>query len=88
VFTTPRDRTAADRWPDPSAVGRTPAVARPALDHAVHAAFASGLNRTLLVCGVAGLRGAAIVAVFVRSPRATAEPAPIPAEVEVEVEVA
>jgi len=56
----------------------TPPAARGALDHAIHAAFASGLNGTLLIAGIAGLAGAAIVAVALRP--AAGEPAPAAAE--------
>jgi EmrB/QacA subfamily drug resistance transporter len=44
----------------------TPSSARPGLDHAIHVAFASGLNGTLVIAGVAGLVGAAIAAVWLR----------------------
>jgi EmrB/QacA subfamily drug resistance transporter len=71
-------------------LAHTPASARPAVDYAIHAAFASGLNLTLLISGVAGLAGAAIVATFVRTPRSAeaAQAAPAPANAEVEVQSA
>jgi hypothetical protein len=40
---------------------RAPAHARASLDHAIHTAFAHGLDVTLLVAGGAGLTAAAIV---------------------------
>jgi EmrB/QacA subfamily drug resistance transporter len=56
-----------------------PPAARAGLDQAIHAAFASGLNATLVICGVAGLIGAVIVAVALRPAASEAEserPAP------------
>jgi hypothetical protein len=49
-----------------------PPAARAGLDQAIHAAFASGLNATLVICGVAGLIGAVIVAIALRPEAATA----------------
>jgi predicted MFS family arabinose efflux permease len=43
-----------------------PAGARNGLDAAIHTAFASGLNATMLICGAAGLLGALIVLVALR----------------------
>jgi len=51
-----------------------PRAARRPLDLAIHAAFASGLNDALVIAGIAGLAGAAVVAVALRS--AAAEQAP------------
>jgi EmrB/QacA subfamily drug resistance transporter len=50
----------------PAVLHATPPAVRAGLDHAIHAAFASGLNATLVICGVAGLIGAVIVAVALR----------------------
>ena len=52
----------------------TPPAARSGLDQAIHAAFASGLNVTLVVAGVAGLLGAAVSAIALR-PKASEESA-------------
>ena len=49
-----------------------PPAARAGLDHAIHTAFASGLNAVLVICGVAGLIGAVIVAVALRPIRVRA----------------
>jgi hypothetical protein len=43
-----------------------PTATRPALDHVIHAAFASGLNGALLISGIAGLLGAAITLIALR----------------------
>jgi EmrB/QacA subfamily drug resistance transporter len=51
-----------------------PPAARAGLDQAIQTAFASGLNATLVISGVAGLIGAVIVAVALR-PSASAQPA-------------
>jgi EmrB/QacA subfamily drug resistance transporter len=51
-------------------LGATPATARPGLDHAIHTAFASGLNGALLIAGIAGLAGAGVVAIALRPKRA------------------
>ncbi len=47
-------------------VQSAPPAARNGLDAAIHAAFASGLNVVLVISGVAGLLGAAIVVVALR----------------------
>jgi EmrB/QacA subfamily drug resistance transporter len=52
----------------------TPAAARAGLDQAIHSAFASGLNTTLVIAGVAGLVGAAVAAIALR-PKASEQPA-------------
>jgi hypothetical protein len=52
----------------------TPPAARSGLDQAIHAAFASGLNVTLVVAGIAGLLGAAVAAIALR-PKASEESA-------------
>jgi EmrB/QacA subfamily drug resistance transporter len=44
-----------------------PAARRAALDHAIHAAFAHGLDITLLVAGGAGLAGALIIVLAMRT---------------------
>jgi EmrB/QacA subfamily drug resistance transporter len=54
----------------------TPPAAQAGLDQAIHTAFASGLNATLVICGVAGLIGAVIVAVALR-PQASQQPAAV-----------
>jgi EmrB/QacA subfamily drug resistance transporter len=60
-----------------------PAAARGGLDDAIHSAFASGLNATLLISGIAGLLGAVIVVVALRPTTAAEEQAaPEPAEVQ------
>jgi EmrB/QacA subfamily drug resistance transporter len=46
---------------------------RAALDAAIHASFASGLNEALLVAGATGLAGAALSAVLLRPTRAPAD---------------
>jgi EmrB/QacA subfamily drug resistance transporter len=51
-----------------------PAATQAGLDQAIHAAFASGLNAVLVICGVAGLIGAVIVAVALR-PQTSEQPA-------------
>jgi EmrB/QacA subfamily drug resistance transporter len=43
-----------------------PPGARSGLDQAIHVAFASGLNATLVIAGIAGLVGAAVVAIALR----------------------
>jgi hypothetical protein len=50
-----------------------PPAARAGLDQAIHSAFASGLNATLVICGVAGLIGAVIMAVALRPAASEAE---------------
>jgi EmrB/QacA subfamily drug resistance transporter len=50
----------------------TPPAARHELDHAIHAAFASGLNVTLVIAGTAALVGAVVAAIALR-PAAAAE---------------
>ena len=62
-------------------LGNAPPAARAGLDQAIHAAFASGLNATLVICGVAGLIGAVIVAVALR-PNASEQPLAAPDESE------
>jgi hypothetical protein len=53
---------------------KTPPAARSGLDHAIHAAFASGLNATLVIAGVAALIGAVVAAVALR-PSTAEQPA-------------
>jgi EmrB/QacA subfamily drug resistance transporter len=55
-----------------SLLAKAPAGGRPGLDHAIHTAFAHGLNVTLLAAGGAGLAAAAIVALALRSRTALA----------------
>jgi EmrB/QacA subfamily drug resistance transporter len=50
----------------------TPGPSRPELDHAVHAAFAHGLDLTMLVAGAAGV-AAALIIVLALHPRRGAE---------------
>jgi len=52
---------------------RTPPAARSGLDQAIHVAFASGLNATLLIAAGAALLGAAVAAIALR-PKASDEP--------------
>jgi EmrB/QacA subfamily drug resistance transporter len=51
---------------------------RAALDAAIHAAFASGLDAALVVAGACGLLGAALSAVLLRPGRVPAPVAPVP----------
>jgi EmrB/QacA subfamily drug resistance transporter len=51
-----------------------PPATQAGLDQAIHVAFASGLNAVLVICGVAGLIGAVIVAAALR-PQAAERPA-------------
>jgi EmrB/QacA subfamily drug resistance transporter len=57
-----------------SVLHAAPPKAQAGLDQAIHVAFASGLNAVLVICGVAGLIGAVIVAVALR-PQAAEQPA-------------
>jgi EmrB/QacA subfamily drug resistance transporter len=57
----------------PALLHAAPPSARPALSAAIHGAYASGLNVTLLVAGAIGLVGAAWVVVALRPRRAEAE---------------
>ncbi|MFF3565865.1 MFS transporter [Streptomyces sp. NPDC002574] len=60
-------------------LARVPEAQRPAADHALHAAFASGLNAAAVTAGVAGLLAGAVVLVLVRSkPQATAPEQSVP----------
>jgi EmrB/QacA subfamily drug resistance transporter len=56
----------------PGLIHAAPPSARPALDAAIHAAYASGLNITMLVAGAIGLVGAVWVAVALSPARAGA----------------
>lgn len=47
-------------------LGRAPAAARPHLDAAIHAAFAAGLNRALVVAAAVGVAGAVLAVLTVR----------------------
>jgi EmrB/QacA subfamily drug resistance transporter len=47
-------------------IDAAPTEARPALHHAIHGAFASGLNGALLIAGIAGLLGGAVVLIALR----------------------
>jgi EmrB/QacA subfamily drug resistance transporter len=57
-------------------LARVPQAQRPALDRALHAAFASGLNTAGAVAGVLGLLAGAAVLLLVRGPAPAAAGAP------------
>lgn len=60
-------------------LARVPEARRAATDHALHAAFASGLNAAAVTAGAAGLVAGAVVLVLVRSkPQATAPEPEVP----------
>ncbi|MDX3078199.1 MFS transporter [Streptomyces sp. NPDC088354] len=60
-------------------LARVPEGRRPAADHALHAAFASGLNAAAVTAGIAGLVAGAVVLVLVRSkPQAAAPEQSVP----------
>ncbi len=61
-----------------SLLAHAPANARLGLDHAIQAAFAHGLDVTLLAAGGAGLAAAAMVAALVLRPRRDPAPAAVP----------
>lgn len=57
---------------------QAPSERRGPLDEAIHAAFASGLNRALVVAGLIGIAGAIVVALTVRTPAPSPPPAAAP----------
>ncbi|WP_018505996.1 hypothetical protein [Parafrankia discariae] len=61
----------------PEIVARTPAATRAAADQALHAAFAAGLDRVFLICGVAGVVAGVVVLLLVRPAQATARVAAV-----------
>ena len=61
----------------PRLIAASPPPLRPAVEHAIHTSFASGLNLTLVIAGAIGLLGAAVVIVALR-PRTAEEPAAAP----------
>ncbi|MEU1623225.1 MFS transporter [Streptomyces sp. NPDC005722] len=59
-------------------LARVPSERRAAADHALHAAFAAGLDAAALAAGVAGLLAGAVVLVLVRERPGVAAPAAAP----------
>ncbi|MEU6347592.1 MFS transporter [Streptomyces sp. NPDC046977] len=60
-------------------LARVPEAQRPAADHALHAAFAAGLDAAAVTAGIAGLVAGAVVLVLVRSkPQAAAPERAVP----------
>jgi EmrB/QacA subfamily drug resistance transporter len=55
-------------------IAGTPASRRPAVEHAIRAAFASGLDRIYLIAGIAGIAAGLVVLGFVRPDKPTADP--------------
>ncbi|ABW12955.1 drug resistance transporter, EmrB/QacA subfamily [Parafrankia sp. EAN1pec] len=59
----------------PEIIAHVPAAARAAVDQALHAAFAAGLDRVFLISGIAGVVAGAVVLLLVRPEQAAARAA-------------
>jgi hypothetical protein len=55
----------------------TPSSRRPAVEHAIRAAFASGLDRVYLIAGIVGVLAGLLVLVFVRPDKPAPQPIPV-----------